>query len=121
MTTSTKKRIIVSLIVCGMVILIAILLWYHCYEVYKVVTMFLGGCYTGIQCSKLINWICKDKDDNTVLEAIKKMSLDEMVDFIFTKTNHCDFCSRKDEVNCAHIEGGCKKYIRQYLESEMED
>lgn len=56
---------------------------------------------------------------NTVFEAMKEMNIDEMVDFIVAKTNHCDFCSRKDCPNCTDIEGGCKQYIKQYLESEM--
>lgn len=57
---------------------------------------------------------------NTVFEAMKKMNIDEMADFIYRKTNHCDFCSRKDCPTCP-MDCNCQKYIKEFLESEMED
>lgn len=57
----------------------------------------------------------------TNYERIKAMSIDEMADFIIKETNHCDFCSRKNSPTCVDVEGGCKKYIKKYLESEAEE
>ena len=55
----------------------------------------------------------------TNYDRITSMSIDEMVEFIFTETDHCDLCSRKDMHSCVDVEGGCKDYIREYLESEV--
>ena len=57
---------------------------------------------------------------DTNYERIKAMSIDEMAVFIIKQTNHCDFCSRKNSHTCVDVEGGCKKYIKMYLESEVE-
>jgi hypothetical protein len=57
---------------------------------------------------------------DTVFEKIKAMSIDEMVDFIIKSTDHCDLCSRKGCPTCVDVEGGCKKYIKEYLESEVD-
>ena len=57
----------------------------------------------------------------TNYEKIKTMSIDEMAVFIIKQTNHCDFCSRKNCPTCVGIEGGCEKYIKEYLESEVEE
>ena len=55
----------------------------------------------------------------TNYEHIMAMSIDELVDFIFTETSHCDLCSRRDCQDCVDVEGGCKRYIKEYLESEV--
>ena len=54
----------------------------------------------------------------TNYEKIKSMNIDEMTEF-FTDRSACDTCTCDlDENKCMAV--GCKKGVKQYLESECE-
>lgn len=54
----------------------------------------------------------------TKFEQIKAMSVDEMVDFLIDNCDGCQTCSRKHYDSCRDIDGGCPRYIKEWLESE---
>lgn len=55
----------------------------------------------------------------TRFEKIKTMTIDEIVDYVFSNTS-CQFCIRRNCGNCNDIVGGCKKYIKQFFLEELD-
>lgn len=64
-----KKKTVVTLIVMLLLILISTILAFCCYEIFKLVYMFFGGCYIGNKCNKLIDWICADNNEESEVET----------------------------------------------------
>lgn len=56
----------------------------------------------------------------TRFEKMKTMTIDEIVDYVFAKTN-CEFCIRRNYGSCHDLVGGCKKYIKDFFEEEIKD
>lgn len=50
----------------------------------------------------------------TRFEKIKTMTIDEIVDYVFSNTD-CQFCIRRNCGSCCDIVGGCKKYIKEFF------
>ena len=54
----------------------------------------------------------------TRFEKIKTMTIDEIVDYVFSNTD-CQFCIRRNCGSCHDIVGGCKKYIKEFFFEEL--
>lgn len=55
----------------------------------------------------------------TRFEKMKMMTIDEIVDYVFANTS-CQFCIRRNCGSCHDLIGGCKKYIKQFFEEELD-
>ena len=55
----------------------------------------------------------------TRFEKIKTMTIDEIVDYVFSNTD-CQFCIRRNCGSCCDIVGGCKKSIKEFFSEELD-
>ena len=60
------------------------------------------------------------KTGGTRLEQLKNYTVDEMADFLIDHCDGCQVCSRKHYDSCHDLDGGCIRYVKEWLESEGE-
>lgn len=60
------------------------------------------------------------KAGGTRLEQLKNYTVDEMADFLIDHCDGCQVCTRKHYDSCHDLDGGCIRYVKEWLESEGE-
>lgn len=60
------------------------------------------------------------KAGGTRLEQLKNLTVDEMADFLIDHCDGCQVCTRKHYDSCHDLDGGCIRYVKEWLESEGE-
>ena len=94
------------------------------------VTLYIDGEHNTVEVKDKIKSVLPDANymifhpaENmgkvTEFDRIKKMSVDEMAEFLAENDDNCCFCTRRDEGVC--LTPDCKFHIKQWLETEVEE